>query len=131
MMHDKSKKKGGVATSSAERNPPPAKKRAVRRCPFVATAEVTELVTNTRISARTSELGVGGCYIETLNPFADGTIVELHIVRDQGVFESKAKVVYSHRNFGMGLAFVETPAKQRAVLEDWLAEVVIQFRPVS
>jgi hypothetical protein len=131
MMHDKSKKKGGVATSSAERNPPPAKKRAVRRCPFVASAEVTELVTNTRISARTSELGVGGCYIETLNPFADGTIVELHIVRDQGVFESKAKVVYSHRNFGMGLAFVETPAKQRAVLEDWLAEVVIQFRPAS
>jgi hypothetical protein len=131
MMHDKSKKKGGLATSRAEKNPPPAKKRAVRRCPFVATAEVTELGTNTRIGARTSEVGVGGCYIETLNPFADGTIVQLRIVRDQGVFESKAKVVYSHANFGMGLAFIETPTKQRAVLEDWLAEVVIQFRPAS
>ena len=55
----------------------------------------------------------------------------MRIVRDQGVFETKAKVVYSHSNFGMGLAFVDMPAKQRLLLEDWLAEVVMQFRPAS
>jgi hypothetical protein len=129
MMGDKSKRKGGVATPTTKKEPPAAKKRAVRRCPFVASAEVTELTTNTRIAARTSEIGVGGCYIETLNPFAEGTVVQLRIVRDQGVFESKAKVVYSHGNFGMGLAFVDTPPKQRLLLEDWLAELVIQLRP--
>jgi hypothetical protein len=34
-------------------------------------------------------------------------------------------VVYSHGNFGMGLAFTEMAAKQRSLLEDWLAEIVI------
>jgi PilZ domain len=129
MKLDRSKNKAGAATQTAGSQP--AKKRAVRRCPFVASAEVIELSSETRLSARTSELGLGGCYIETLNPFAEGTVVQLRIVRDQGVFETNAKVVYSHGNFGMGLAFTDMPPKQRSLLEDWLAEIVIQFRPAS
>lgn len=131
MILDKFKKKASAAKAASQEPPQPAKKRAVRRCPFVASAEVTELSSGTRISARTSEIGVGGCYIETLNPFADGSSVDLRILRDQGVFQTKAKVVYSHGSFGMGLAFVDIAPKQRLVLEDWLAEIVIQLRPES
>jgi PilZ domain-containing protein len=114
-------------------NPSPkkAKQRAVRRCPFVASAEITDLSSGIRVSARTSELGIGGCYIETLNPLPDGTMVQLRIVRDRGAFETKAKVVYSHSNSGMGLAFTDMIPKQRLLLEDWLADVVTQLRPVS
>lgn len=107
---------------------PTAKQRAVRRCAFVASAEITELSTGTRLSARVSELGIGGCYIETLNPFPRETVVQLRILRDQGVFETKAKVVYFHANFGMGLAFTDMIPSQRSLLEDWLAELVTQSR---
>jgi hypothetical protein len=31
----------------------------------------------------------------------------------------------------MGLAFTEMTAEQRSLLEDWLAEIVRQLRPVS
>jgi hypothetical protein len=72
-----------------------AKERAVKRCPFVASAEVVEVGTGTKLSARTSEIGVGGCYVDALNPFHVGTAVTLKIVRDQGAFVAKAKVVYS------------------------------------
>ena|ERR1700691_287456 len=113
------------------KEPTHAKKRAVRRCAFVASAEVIEPSSDTRISARTSELGLGGCYIETLNPLPEGTSVRLRILRDQGVFEAEAKVVYSHSSFGMGLAFTKIDPKQRALLEDWLAELVIQMKSVS
>ena len=110
----------------------PAKRRAVRRCLFVASAEVTELSSETRrISARTSELGIGGCYIKALDPFPEGTLVQLRIFREQGVFETKAKVVYSQGSFGMSLAFSEMAPNQRSLLEDWLAEIVIQSRPAS
>jgi hypothetical protein len=105
-----------------------AKRRSVRRCPFVASAEVTDVST---LSARTSELGIGGCYIETLNPFPEGELVHLRILKDQGIFETKAKVVYSHANCGMGLAFRDTVAKQRSMLEDWLADMVTQLRSSS
>ena len=57
--------------------------------------------------------------------------MRVRILRDQGVFEAEAKVVYSHSSFGMGLAFIKMEPKQRALLEDWLAELVIQMKSVS
>src|SRR6266478_8817862 len=116
-----------------KRNKPlqPAKKRSVRRCPLVASAEVTELRSGALLSARTSELGLGGCYIDTLNPFPEGTLVGLRILRDQGVFETKAKVAYCDPRFGMGLAFTEMTPDQRSLLEAWLGEMVSQLRTIS
>jgi hypothetical protein len=108
-----------------------AKPRAVRRCPFVASVEVTELGSGTKLSARTSEVGLGGCYVDALNPFATGTQVKIRIVRDQGAFEASAKVVYSDPSFGMGLAFVEIAPEQRLILENWVEEIVLQLRPVT
>jgi hypothetical protein len=111
----------------------PTKRRSVRRCPFVASAEVTELGSGSgaKLSARISELGLGGCYIDTLNPFPEGMVVQLRILRDHGVFEAKAKVVYTDRRFGMGLAFIEMTPNQRSILENWLTELVTQLRPIS
>ena len=128
MLDDRSKKKASGATRTTGEELKPGKKRAVRRCQLVASAEVTEPSSGTRLSARISELGLGGCYIETLNPFPDGTQVHVRILRDQGVFETKAKVVYSQSNFGMGLAFSEMAPDQRSLLEDWLAEIVTQLK---
>jgi hypothetical protein len=108
----------------------PAKPRSVRRCPLVASAEVTELHSEALLSARTSEIGLGGCYVDALNSFPEGTLVGLRIIRDQGVFETKAKVVYCDPGFGMGLAFTEMTPDQRSLLETWLAEIVSQLRPV-
>jgi hypothetical protein len=108
-----------------------AKRRSVRRCAFVASAEVTEPNSGALLSGRTSEVGLGGCYVDVLNPFPEGTLVGLRILRDKGVFETRAKVVYCDPRFGMGLAFTEMTPDQRSLLETWLAEIVIQLRPVS
>jgi hypothetical protein len=92
---------------------------------------VTELHSGALLSARTSELGLGGCYVDALNPFSKGMLVVLRILRDQGVLETKAKVVYSDPRFGMGLAFTEMTPDQRSLLEVWLAEIASQLRPAS
>jgi hypothetical protein len=115
------------------RNQPsqPTIQRSVRRCPLVASAEVTELRSRTLLSGRTSEIGLGGCYVDSLNSFPEGTLVALRILRDQGIFETKAKVVYSDPGFGMGLAFIEIMPEQRLLLEAWLAEIVSRLRMVS
>jgi hypothetical protein len=107
-----------------------AKRRSVRRCPFVASAEVTELNSGTILSGRTSELGLGGCYVDSLNPFPESTHVGLRILRDQGVFETKAKVAYCDPRFGMGLAFTDMAPEHRSLLEDWLTEIVTQLKPI-
>ena len=108
-----------------------ANQRSVRRCSLVASVEVTELRTGALLSARISELGVGGCYVDALNPFHEGALVALRILRDQGVFETKAKVVYCDSNFGMGLAFIDMTPDHRSLLENWLSEIVSELRPVS
>jgi hypothetical protein len=117
----------------SQRNKPlrTAKQRSVRRCALVASAEVTELRTGALLSARISELGVGGCYVDALNPFPEGALVGLRVLRDQGVFQTKAKVVYCDSRFGMGLAFIEMTPDQRSILENWLAEIVSQLSQVS
>jgi len=94
-----------------------AKRRIVQRCPFVASAEVTELHSGTLLSGRSSELGLGGCYVDSLNPFPEGMLVGFRLLRDQGVFEAKAKVVYCDPVFGMGLAFTEITPDQRSILK--------------
>lgn len=104
--------------------------RSVRRCSFVASAEITDVNSDTRLSARISELAVGGCYVDAMNPFPEGTTVRVRIVRDQGSFETKGKVVYCHPACGMGLAFTTIAPDQRAILEEWLAETVRELRPV-
>jgi hypothetical protein len=123
------KQMAGGATPPCGEDSQPTVRRSVRRCPLVASAEVTELGSGTKLSARISELSLGGCYIDTLNPFPEGTLIQLRILRDNGVFETKAKVVYSDRGFGMGLAFTEITPNQRSILESWLAELVIRLRP--
>ena len=108
-----------------KRKPPQwTNQRSVLRCPLVASVEVSDLRSGTRLSARISELGVGGCYVDALTPFPEGTMVKLRILRDQGVFESIGKVVYCHSNFGMGVAFTDVTADQRSILEAWIAEIV-------
>ncbi len=128
MLNGSNKKTGGGGRRAAKKY---AKPRRVQRCPFVASVEVTELGSETKLSARTSEVGMGGCYVDALNPFANGTQVKLRIVRDQGAFEATAKVVYSDPSFGMGLAFTEIDPEQRVILENWLEEIVLQLRPVA
>jgi hypothetical protein len=132
MLDDLNERPDAAEPITAEGSPR-AKRRAVRRCPFVANAEVTELSSESRrISGRTSELGIRGCYINTVDPFPKGTLVQLRILRDQGVFETQATVVYSHSirlNSGMGLAFKDVAPNQRLLLEDWIAEIVTKLRP--
>jgi PilZ domain len=109
-----------------QENKPPQwpNRRSVLRSPLVASAEVTDLHSGTRLSARISELSVGGCYVDALTPFPEGTLVKLRIIRDQGAFESIGKVVYTHANFGMGVAFTDLTFDQRSILEAWIAEIV-------
>jgi hypothetical protein len=118
----------GIAVLSGQSAEQPEKRRAVRRIQLVATAEVTARDTETKLSARMSEIGLGGCYVDTLSPFPTGTLLHVRIIRDGGAFECEAKVVYVHEGFGMGIAFTNMALDQRRVLENWIADLITQFK---
>lgn len=124
MHNDPAEQTGGGATKSAvgsQRTP-----RTVPRYRFIATVVATEVSSGTRLPARTSELSINGCYIDTLNPFPEATLVRLRIMKDDGVFETLARVLYCHPGFGMGIVFTDSTPDQRSLLEGWLAELATQ-----
>jgi hypothetical protein len=103
-----------------ERGP---ERRGTARYPFTATAEIMELRSNTRVTGRSSDLGLGGCYIDILSPFALGSLVRVRLEREKKVFEAMATVSYAQQSFGMGLAFTEVKPEHETVLHSWIAEL--------
>ena len=92
------------------------------RYPFIASAELIEQKADVRIASRVSELGMGGCYLDMMNPFPTGTLVLVKISAGEDFFQAKARVVYSQLNMGAGLGFLEFDQSSRIVLERWMDE---------
>jgi len=99
-------------------------KRNAIRVAFIASVEVTEVASNTRLSARTSDLSRTGCYIDTLNPTPSKTLVRVRLTHNGEELEVPGRVVYVSPSLGMGVRFNEdlTPA-QFNVLDRWVSTV--------
>ena len=97
-------------------------KRNDLRVPLIAVAEVTEVASGTRLTARTSDLSRTGCYIDTLNPTPAKTVVLIHLKHAGEELQLPARIVYSSPGLGMGVRFDEnlSPA-QLAVLDRWVS----------
>lgn len=96
------------------------------RYPFIASAELLEENSGSRMSTRISDLSLGGCYVDTVNPLPDGTLVRLKIFTQTHSFEAPATVVYSHTHLGMGMKFGDVQPKHEEVLRLWLPDAAEQ-----
>jgi PilZ domain len=96
------------------------KQRREPRYSFIASAELLEEHSGARMNSRISDLSLNGCYVDTVNPLPDGTLVHLRIFTETHSFEAPATVVYSHAFMGMGMKFREVPSKSEEILRLWL-----------
>jgi hypothetical protein len=86
-------------------------------------AEVIELISGTRFSTRTTDLGPGGCFVDTLMPLPVGSSVRVRLHKDNTAIEALGTVTYSQSGLGMGVAFDNMPPERAAALDAWLAEL--------
>lgn len=100
-----------------------AERRGADRHVFTASAEVVELSSGVRFSARTTDLGPGGCFVDTLLPFPVGAKVHVSVRKDKTQFETGGVVVYSQEGLGMGIEFDALGPSQRLALDLWLREL--------
>jgi hypothetical protein len=96
-------------------------RRAAPRYPLILLAEVKDLLSSTKFTARTSDVSRTGCYIDMLKPLPRGTQIHVGLQSGREVFESAATVMYVSPGLGIGVAFAEIPPEQQAVLDRWLA----------
>ena len=93
------------------------------RFALILAAVLTEIGSNALLTARTSDVSRGGCYIDTLNPIPQGTMVSVVLTHGEEIFESRAQVMYVSPGLGMGVKFEEPlDPRQLAVLTRWLED---------
>ena len=97
-----------------------AERRDAQRYPFICPVKVIDSGGNTGISARTADLSLHGCYIDTLNPFPQGTQVRLQLTKNDQHLDVQARVTACHMGSGMGLMFEQLTSEQNSILLGWL-----------
>jgi PilZ domain-containing protein len=112
--HEMSRHKSDDAKTAA------AERRDARRYAFICPAELIDLSGSARISARTADLSLHGCYIDTLNPFPLGTRVRLQLTKSGQSLEFRAEVTSCHMGSGMGVNFEPLTPAQTDIVVSWL-----------
>ncbi len=100
-----------------------SERRRAPRYQFIADAEFVEIESGTRLKARTGDLSIGGCFLETLHPSPEGAEIQVTILQGNTKFTGLARVLFVFPNLGMGIVFTNSAASQVAILEAWLAEL--------
>ena len=80
-----------------------------------------EISSDTKLAAKTSDLSVGGCFLDMLNPTPQGTEVRVRISHEGATFTALGRVVFILPNMGMGVTFTSIERDQQAILQKWLA----------
>lgn len=97
--------------------------RSFPRFDFVVDIELTDTKTGQRIEAKTRDLSLHGCGVNTETPFSKGTDVELRLVYAGAVIQPTARVVYSNPGLNMGLLFMKVSTHDQQVLKLWIEEL--------
>lgn len=100
-----------------------SERRRSSRYRFVADTEITEIASNTRLGGRTSDLSMGGCFLDMVNPSPEGTRIRITVRHASASFTALGKVVFVFPNVGMGVVFTNVEEDQLAVLRKWLADL--------
>ena len=92
------------------------------RFPFVAVAELSHAESGEKLASTVAELSLNGCYVDMLNTFPVGSVMTIKIFAESDCFQATAKVIYTHPNLGMGMAFQEVSIKNGELLRGWLVK---------
>jgi PilZ domain len=118
-MYDGQSHKSASKSSTAKE----AERRGNDRHLITASAEVVELGSGAKFSTRTTDLGPGGCFVDTMVPFPVGASVRVKVHKGKTPFETGGVVVYSQAGLGMGIAFSNMEDSQRSALDEWIADL--------
>ena len=82
---------------------------------------MVEIRSGVKVRGRTSDLGLGGCYVDCISPSPVGTAVRVKMERNREVLDVQGSVVYSQTGMGMGVKF--DSAQPNKVLEKWVRDL--------
>jgi PilZ domain len=110
-----------VETTSTElRVALPPERRVHPRHKLAIGVELLHRPSDTKIRAQTSDISLGGCYVETTLRLPVGAELNVTLWIESKKWELDAVVRSSHPSFGMGLEFIDLSEAQRSALASYL-----------
>jgi hypothetical protein len=100
-----------------------SERRNAPRYPFIEEVEVTEILTDTKLVGKTSDLSIDGIYLDMLNASPEGTEVRVRISYKNTIFTTLGRVVFVLPNMGMGVVFTNVEDDQQAILQEWISKL--------
>lgn len=103
----------------------PPNRRAFTRMRLSVPVEIETEGSDVPIRGATSDLSLGGCYIETMFPLPIGTVLNLKL-QIEGTLLIEATVVTCDLQVGNGIQFVKMLPEDRAELKAYLEAAAAQ-----
>jgi len=100
-------------------------RRKNRRLKISAPVEIHSETSAAPLHCATSDLSLGGCYIESMYPFAAGTHLDLKLEAG-GTLVISARVVTCDPQFGNGIEFLRMLPEDEAALRKFLDHIADQ-----
>ena len=97
-------------------------KRSHSRFPVSVNAEAFDPIAKKAATGRVTDMGAGGCFVESSRSFVPGTHVNLNLKCGERVFRCRALVTHA-ADRGMGLTFTEADPEQGMSVLDWVGEL--------
>jgi hypothetical protein len=86
------------------------------RYPCIGEAVVRTPGVDVSLPGRLSDVSLGGCYLDMMNPLPSETDIELTLHVGDTQVRAKGRVHASRQGFGMGIAFTEVVGQDRTSL---------------
>jgi hypothetical protein len=96
--------------------------RRTPRYSFIVDVELTDVMLQAQIKARTRTLSPIGCGVDTSKLFVKGTIVRIKLSHLGAEVCALGRVVYARSGLGMGVTFTSVDRENERILEWWIAE---------
>ena len=122
----------GVATpipAAAKSTAPQPERRRHQRYAWGANAQVRKKGIPVNTPCKVSDISLGGCYVELMMPFPEGTPLELDLFWHDRRISLDARVATSHAAIGMGVSFFGFSEVQYRLLQELIEELSGKARP--
>lgn len=90
---------------------------------FGANVELIDLQSEAHVTAHLKDISMFGCFVETPNPFPEGTKLRLKIIQSGASVTAVGRVAFSRPGSGMGVHFTSVEPASMPVLDKWVANL--------
>jgi hypothetical protein len=97
-----------------------SERRRAPRYQLVADAEMVTPLSHGCLKARTSDVSLVGCFMNTTYSLPPGTEVQLQLKYEGTTLMASGAVTRSEPSMGFGVSFGSMKAAQRTLLQKWL-----------